>query len=158
MSENETIRTIHPIKEGSLARTTAAVIRDAGDKRERRYPKGHEFIVEDYVSADDSEDGIPFYWGSTHKSGNMNDVVVEASCVELVKTEAAMSARTLPSAQAIAEHLGSEALGGFGGQGFSFNEADYGAGDGTLELYGSTDDGLAVGVTVKVIRIVQGDF
>lgn len=158
MSENETIRTIHPIEEGALARTTTDIIRDKGGERERRYPKGHEFVVEDYVSAEDSEDGVPFYWGSTHKSGNMNDVVVEARHVELVKSEAVMSARTLPSAKAIAEYLGSESLGGFGGKGFTFNEADYSAGDGTLELYGSTDDGLPVGVTVKVIRIVQVDF
>lgn len=157
MTENETIRTIHPIEEGALVRTTKEIIRGEGSDRKRRYPKGHEFVVEDYVSASDSEDGIPFYWGSTHKSGNINDVVVEAQHVELVKTQASMSERTLPSAKAVAQYLAVEALG-FGGEDFSFNDADYSAGDGTFELQGTTTDGLAMGVTVKVIRIVQTDF
>lgn len=141
------------IEEGALARIT----RDITDEySKRQYRKGHEFIVEDYVSAEESEDGIPFYWGSTHKSGNINDVVVVHDAVELVKSSADLAARTLPSAKAIAAYLAGEALG-FGGDDFSFREADYSAGDGSLELYGRTADGLPMGVTVKVIRIVQVD-
>lgn len=136
--------TTHPIEAGALAR----IIRGGNT--------GREFIVEDYVSAEDSEDGIPFYWGSSHKTGNMNDVTVAATDVELVKSGADMAARTLPSAQQIAQHLGSEALG-FGSGEFSFSEADYSAADGSLELYGRTADGLPMSVTVKVIRIVQVD-
>lgn len=145
--------TIHPIEEGALARITQDF---HNDHNKLQYRKGHEFIIADYVNAEESVDGIPFYWGSTHKSGNINDVAVRADCVELVKTEAAMNSRTLPSANAIAEYLASEALG-FGGEDFSFNEADYSAGDGTLELYGRTTEGLPMSVTVKVIRIVKAD-
>ena len=143
---------IHPIEVGALARITQDVSID-GD-----YPfkKGREFVVEDYVSEADSEDGIPFYWGSSFKSGNMNDVVVRAEFVELVKSQADLSARTLPSAKSIAKYLASEALG-FGGDDFSFDEADYSAVDGTFEVYGRTAEGLPPSVTVKVIRIVQVD-
>lgn len=142
----------HPIEVGALCRITQNTTID-GD-----YPlkQGKEFIVEDYVNEADSEDGIPFYWGSSFKTGNMNDVVVRAEFVELLKTAAEMSARTLPSPKSVAEYLATEALG-FGGDNFSFDEADYSAGDGSFEVYGRTKDGLPLGVTVKVIRIVQVD-
>lgn len=145
--------TIHPIETGALARITQDFYNEYS---KRQYRKGHEFIIEDYVNAEESDDGVPFYWGSTHKSGNINDVAVSADRVELIKTEAAMNSRTLPSANAIAEYLASEALG-FGGEDFSFSEGDYSAGDGTLELYGRTTEGLPMSVTVKVIRIVMAD-
>jgi hypothetical protein len=144
--------TTHPIEVGALCRITQNTTID-GD-----YPfkAGKEFVVEDYVSEADSEDGIPFYWGSSHKTGNMNDVVVRAEYVELVKSRADMEARTLPPAASIAQYLATEALG-FGGENFSFDEADYAAGDGSFEIYGRTTEGLPLGVTVKVIRIVQVD-
>lgn len=148
-----TTDTTHPIEAGALCRTTEDVALDGSNYI---YQKGKEFVVEDYVSAADSEDGIPFYWGSSHQTGNMNDVVVRAEFVELVKSSADMAARTLPSAKQITNYLAGEALG-FGNDKFSFSEADYSGGDGTLELYGRTAEGLPLGVTVKVIRIVQVD-
>lgn len=147
-----TTETTHPIEVGALARIT----RDAVPGSGHTYKQGKEFVVEDYVAAADSDDGIPFYWGSSHQTGNMNDVVVLADAVELVKSGAAMAARALPPASAVAEHISSEALG-FGTDEFRFDEADYSAGDGTFELYGRTSEGLPMAVTVKVIRIVEVD-
>jgi hypothetical protein len=146
--------TTHPLEVGALARITRDIA--PTEFSEKLYKAGKEFIVEDYVSATDSEDGVPFYWGSSHKTGNMHDVVVVADAVELVKSSAEMAARTLPTPASIAKYLASEALG-FGGDDFAFNEADYSAGDGSFEIYGRTTEGLPLGVTVKVIRVVQGD-
>jgi hypothetical protein len=144
--------TTHPIEVGALCRITQDITDDDG----RPIRAGKEFVVEDYVNEEDSEDGIPFYWGSSHKTGNMNDVVVRAEYVELVKSQADMAARELPSAKAVAQYLANESLG-FGSDRFSFDEADYSAGDGSFEIYGRTSEGLPLGVTVKVIRIVQVD-
>jgi len=142
--------TTHPIEAGALARI--AKFTDEKDMPTLR--EGLEFIIEDYVDENDSEDGIPFYWGS--RPGNMNDVVVRADAVEIVKTRAEMESRSIPTAAQIAEHIGGEALG-FGNAEFRLGEADYSAMDGTLELFGRTSDGLAFSADIKVIRVTQVD-
>lgn len=142
--------TTHPIEVGALAR-----VKEDTALGEYKLRAGREFIVEDYVNEVDSEDGVPFYWGSSFKTGNMNDVVVVADVVELVKSRAQMEARTLPDVKAVAEFLASEALSG--NDKFDFSEADYGSQDGSLELLGRTDDGLPFVADIKVIRVVQVD-
>lgn len=142
----------HPIEPGALART---IRRTSPAYSFDELGEGLEFEVETYVPAEEAEDGIDFYWGNA--DGGMMSVCVRAEDVEQVKTKAEMEARALPSVGDIAEHLVSEALGGFGAK-FDIHEADYGAGDGFINLYGKTREGLPFAVAVKVLDVERTDW
>lgn len=136
------------IEIGAMARVTETNVDEVSGWN---YRKGETFVVEDYVSSEDSDaDGAePFYWGSNH--GGMNNITVLAKHAEQIKSAAAMANRKAPSKAAIAEAIGGEVLTDH--DGFFFNEADYSTKDGTVELYGETDDGIEFSVTVQVLNV-----
>ena len=118
--------------------------------KDRTYPQGFTFTVEDYVSVEESEGGNAFYWGSTN--GGINNVNFLASDVEQVKTAEEMAARPLPTPQQLAVLLGS-GIGSFDADGFELVGADYSDGDGTVEFDGLTADGLPFSFAVQVTAV-----
>ncbi|UXM92536.1 hypothetical protein [Paenarthrobacter sp. JL.01a] len=138
-----------PFEYGAMLRTTTAHHEDG-----YKYNKGVEFEVEDYVTAEeaDADDGYGYYYGSNH--GGINNVEVREDHVELVRTLEEMRARTLPSISDIAEHIGSEALGGD----FDIRETDWAGGEGVINLYGTTPEGLPFAAVVKVLSVESTDF
>ena len=138
-----------PFEYGAMARTTVEHREDGYS-----YGAGMEFTVEDYVTAEEAEadDGYGYYYGSNH--GGMNNVEVREDHVELIRSRADMDARTIPSVSDIAEHIGSEAMGGD----FDIHETDWGGGEGIINLYGTTPEGLSFAATVKVLAVERTDF
>ena len=134
------------IRSGSLARVTEDHSLGQG-----RVFKGATFEVEDYVPAEEAEDGIAFYWGSSH--GGMNNLCVRADKVELVKTAEEMDARRIPTADAIIRAL--DCMGDY--DGFRIDEADAPEGA-SREISGRTDDGLFFACTITVSNVHQADF
>lgn len=134
-----------PIPEGALIVTTDTST-NLDWWRASEYPEGTRAIVEDYVSTEDAEDGHAFYWASNN--GGLNNVVIAAEHVQLVKTPEQLAQARVPSAEDIKEHLGSALLGD--GDGFDITETDRSEGERTVAVYGRTDDGLAFGVHVSV--------
>ena len=138
-----------PFEYGAMLRTTAEHHEDGYD-----YAKGMEFEVEDYVNAEDADadDGYGYYYGSN--MGGINNVEVREDHVELVRTHAQMRARTLPTVSDVAEHIGSEVLGGD----LDIHETDWGGGEGIINLYGTTPEGLGFAAVVHVVRVERTDF
>lgn len=132
--------------EGALLRVTET---HRCGKRQVDY--GTEFEVSDFISAKHSEDGVPFYWGSNQ--GGMNNVVVLADKVELVKTPEQMRARTIPTAEQIIGAL--HCLDDY--DGFEITEADRPDGN-SREISGVTADGLFFACTITVSNVYQADF
>lgn len=131
----------HP--EGTLLRVTGFT--EGFDAR-----VGEQFEVEDYVSAEDAEDGVAFYYGSNH--GGFNNVVAAAGPVELVMTAEAMRARKVPTCAEVARGL---SLTGY----HEVFDADESEPDGdVVNVYGATPDGLRVAVTLHVVRVEQVDW
>lgn len=134
-----------PYPEGTLLRVTGYV--EGFDAR-----VGTQFEVEDYVSAEDAEDGVAFYWGSTN--GNLNNVTAAASAVELVKTAEQMRDRSVPTPTAMAHALGLSLLGDHGLLEADETEVD----DDCVLIYGETPDGLRAEVRVKVVSVYRVDL
>lgn len=140
-----------PIPAGSLAKITQD-FRDDENSRSRK--KGDLIEIEDYVSAEEAEYGVAFYWASSHGTGNMNDVCVEADHVELVKTPEEMNARRIPTMEELRAFLGSELLGD--APTFDVTETDH---DGNgVEIAGTTRDGLRFVATIQITSIYEADF
>lgn len=133
------------IEEGALARLNKAV-----SIKGRNWRQGTEFLVQDYVPADEAEDGQAFYWGNQGE-GNFNNVWFLAADVEQVKTAKQMNDRTTPTPAQIAQALAS-ALGGTTDIGF-IHEADYSSRDGLVEFSATTDDGLEYWFSVRVAAV-----
>jgi hypothetical protein len=115
---------------------------------------GMEFEIEEYISGAEAEDGRAFYWGS--RNGGINNVVALADDIEVVMSSEAMRNRALPSASVIASEIGS-ALCGLDGDGFTIDGTEVEP-DGSVNLYGETQDGLRFGCTVAVLRVMQTDY
>lgn len=140
------------IEYGSLAK----IIRDIpADDHNHALHEGQLIEIEDYVSAEEADDGIPFYWASTHGTGNQNDVSVNADCVELVKTAEQMQARRIPTVTEIRDFLSSALLDD--GEGFSVTETDR-DGENGVEIAGQTDDGLRFAGTIRITSLFEADF
>jgi hypothetical protein len=133
------------IEVGALARTVQDVEVDG-----RRYRKGQSIIIEDYVSAEESLDGVPFYWGSVN--GGVYNIWIRADRVELTRSAAEMSARTIPDAEAIIKALSSAVMDRF--DGFEINETEIDGPD-SLLVYGCTGDGLQFGFTLTVSELQE---
>lgn len=138
-----------PIEEGSLVKLT----RDSAEGRGRA---GDLVVVGDYISAEEATKGVAFYWGSSHGSGNINDVTMAATDVELVKTRAQMEGRTLPTREQILDMLGTSLLDD--GEGFEVVETNKDSDNGTIECYGKTEEGLAFVFTVSVAKLHHADL
>jgi len=147
--------TTHPMEHGARARLTEEYVFEHAIGGPRTYPKGHEFEVTDYVSAEESEDGVAFYWGNS--GGGFGNVAVPASLVEQVLTAEEMRNRTPPSLAALTRVLHS--LSGQDGVGFTLDEVDgHGHPDGTVDVYGETSNGLRFGFTVTISNVQITDL
>jgi hypothetical protein len=111
------------------------------------------FEVEDYVSAEDAEDGVPFYWGST--AGGINNVTVPAdSALELIRTAKQQADRALPTVEELCQHLGSALLSDSDTYRISETMPD---GSRDVEVYGRTEDDLPFGFRVRVTGVWRTD-
>jgi hypothetical protein len=121
-----------------------------------RTPEGVEFIIEEFISAADSEDETAFYWGS-NSGGGTNNIDHNHDGLTVVKTVEELNARQLPTLPDLASAL-ADALGDIGDSiGLDLNEADHSAQDGTVEFVGRTHDGLNIAFTVQItgVREIQ---
>jgi len=92
----------HPLPEGTKVRV----------KRTTNHPRAAhastEFLVEDYISATDADDGIAFYIGTTADLCSSVDANADANAdaIEVVMTAEQMAARALPSMAAVRRYVG----------------------------------------------------
>lgn len=128
------------IEIGALARTT-----DHGYHWDDNYVDGMKFVVEDYVSAEEAEDGVAFYYGS-HSDG-MNNVTVLEEHAELALSKSQMGQRQLPSKESLQQAFAFELLGSW--DEYSISEADHSE-PGVIDLLGETEDGLPFSVKVYI--------
>lgn len=152
MTDTTTQPTIEP---GAMVRVTE----DTPDLSGRAHrAKGFEFEVEDVYPGlpdDQHEPGqinIPFVEGST--AGGYNNVTLPVSVLEVVKTPEQMRARTLPTPDTINKFLISSLLEE--DHGIDINETQ--VNDGVVHCYGTTDDGLTFGFSVKIDSIYPTDL
>lgn len=115
--------------------------------------KGFEFVVEDYVSAEQAEDGMAFYWGSS--GGGCNNVAVPACSVEVAMTAEAMAARKLPSKAEFAQEISGD-LCGLDGDLVTTDETEVDANQ--VMVYGETHEGLRFAARVVVVEVEHADF
>lgn len=126
----------HPLPEGTL-------VRSAG--------RTYDWTVEDHVTAEEAEDGIAFYWGSS--PNGVNDVLApEALVTEVIRTAQEMRDRKPPTSEQIVRGL--DLLGDH--DVFDCDETEP---DGTaLLLYGKTPDGLRLSVRIEVTSVEVVDL
>lgn len=143
-----------PMKRGAIAQVTTET---ENQLTHRLLPKGYRFEVEDYVSAEESEDGRAFYWGSADGGGN--NVAVLAEFAEQVMSAEQASQRTIPTRPKLAKEIGAALVRDGGDRsGFAIFECDGVTGDGvTTELFGKTDEGLSFGFRVRVEQVWRTD-
>ena len=141
-----------PIEIGAMAR----MLRETEnlDGRGRTYRRGDTFIIEDYVSAEESEDGIPFYYGSSNDG--INNVCVLARDVEQVLSVEEVRSRKIPSVKEILDVVASNMLGS--SNGIDIDESYKDPDAGVVEFYGQTDEGLSFAFTLSVGSIQRSDF
>lgn len=140
--------TVHPIEPYAIARLTADTEHDSMT----RLRAGQTFTVEDYVPAEETEDGKAYYIGSSqHGSG---DVIAYPSAVELHMTREQAESRKPPSPTEIVRQL--RLLDWH--DGFETDESNVaGMPPGSIEVYGSADNGLRFRfvVTVSDVQITD---
>lgn len=139
------------LERGTLAKITHDSI---GEWEGKGYKAGRLIEIEEYIDANEAEDGVAFYWASSHGTGNMNDITVDARHVELSKTSEQMNARRIPTMEELRGFLGSELLGDSAT--FEVTETDRG-GSG-VEIAGKTRDGLRFAATIQITSIYESDF
>lgn len=132
--------------EGSLLRVTVSP--DNWD-----VPVGTEFVVDEYIPAEKSEGGVPFYWGSRPPSSG--DLSVPADCVALVKTAEEMAARKIPTRQQVMDEISLELLSSF--ESFDTDESVE-DGEASREVYGKTADGLPFAFKITVESVWETDL
>ena len=139
------------LERGTLAKITHDSTKEWEGKG---YKAGRLIEIEEYIDANEAEDGIAFYWASSHGTGNVNDICVASEHVELVKTAEQMTARRIPTMEELRDFLGSELLGD--GDTFEVTETDR---DGNgVEIAGKTRDGLRFAATIQITSIYEADF
>lgn len=141
-----------PIEIGAMGRILRQT--DNLDSRGRTYRRGETFVIEDYVSAEESEDGFAFYYGS-HNEG-FNNVCVRAKDVEQVMSAEEVHNRRPPSTKEILDAVASQMLGSWGN--LDIDESNKDTEAGVVEFYGSTTDGLRFSFTLAVRDIFRSDF
>lgn len=134
--------TTHPIEPGSMGRV---IERCRNLVLAGWLPEGKTFLIEDYVPADETDDGKAYYVGSADGGGG--NIAVYAENVTLDLTPQQVADRRPPSAASIVQEL--DLLGHF--DGFRTFEWDsYGKDDGTVHVVAETDDGLPFTFKVSV--------
>lgn len=139
------------LERGTLAKITHDSTKEWEGKG---YKAGRLIEIEEYIDANEAEDGVAFYWASSHGTGNMNDICVAAEHVAVVKTAEQMNARRIPTMEELRDFLGSELLGDCAT--FEVTETDR---DGNgVEIAGKTRDGLRFAATIQITSIYEADF
>lgn len=133
------------IESGALARITVS----SSTPWSNPYEEGKLVTIEDYVPEDN--DGPAYYCASDDRGSYNLDILPEH--VELVMTAKEMSERTLPSVVDVVSFLGLELLSS--ADGFEIDETEHD--DNVVHLYGSTRDGLKIGIDVQVTAIYEVD-
>lgn len=124
----------HPLPEGTVVRSASG-----------------EWEVEDYVTAEEAEDGVAFYYGSN--DGGYNNVDCPAAEVlEVIRTAEEQRNRKVPTPEEIARHL--DVL-----RDHDLFDCDETEPDGTaVQCYGVTPDGLRVAVRLRVEAVDRVDW
>lgn len=137
--------TAAPLAPGTIARATRWT--DGG------LSKGERFTIDDFVSAEESEDGVAFYNGSAR--GGFGNVWIEADSVDVEMTADEARARKVPSLKEVRRFVAG--LCGETGETFDIDESDYSGTGNRVSLYGETDDGLRFAITLAVESIEEAD-
>lgn len=153
MTATLTPATQTPAPKGSLIVTTGTSL-SLDWWRAHEYREGVTAIVEDYVNAEESSDGHAFYWASNN--GGVNNLVIAAEHVRLVKTPEEVAEARTPTLTALKEYVGNALLSD--GDGFDITATGRSEGADTVAVYGRTKDGLPFGVHVTVGEPFETDF
>lgn len=136
MSEN------HPA--GTAVRLTESTT-DLSSERELR--KGDEFEVEDFVGAQETEDGKAFYW---LQRSDGSSVCVRDGVLEAIRTAKEQRARVLPDAKELLTLVSNTVIHGDGVYETTL--------DGTsIAVYGRADNGLTYGFRLALTGIWKTD-
>lgn len=140
----------HPLPRGTWVRLT----RDLKDFHGQNRSQGHEFEIEEFVTAGDAskdEVAVDFYYGNTE--GGMGNLWAPADAVEIVRTVAQQRARELPGSRALLQAIAHNLSGG---NDFNITESQF-DGNQKLEVFGKTFDGLSFGFRILVEEIWETD-
>lgn len=132
------------IPKGAMAKVTQA--HDAGE--DKIVSDGTLFVVYDYVSSADSEDGQAYYVG--HGNGGWCNVTALAAHVEQVLTPKEVASRKPPTKNKLANALISSVLGSYGSFSIHMGGPAY---DDEVEFEGTTSTGLEFGFTIKITDV-----
>lgn len=136
MSEN------HPA--GTAVRLTESTT-DLSSERELR--KGDEFEVEDFVSAQETEDGKAFYW---LQRSDGSSVCVRDGVLEEIRTAKEQRARVLPDAKELLTLVSDAVIHGDGVYETTLDGA-------SIAVYGRADNGLTYGFRLALTGIWKTD-
>lgn len=114
---------------------------------------GRLVTIEDYVSAEDSEDGKPFYWASSQQG--VNDVVLNVDDFDEAYSSAEVRARRPPTLARLAKALSSEVHGDWSDL-VEIDETN--VDEATIVCFGSTQDGLRLMIRLRVSSVQVVDF
>lgn len=145
-----TTKTI-PIANGAMARLVRDIISLTSN---REYRAGEQFIVNDYISPEESADGKAFYWGNIN--GGMNNITVLAEDAELVMTAEQVNGRRVPTKASIINAL-VESMSGIDSDDFTVDVAEGDTEKGAVEYSGRTTEGLAFGFTIQLTDLGEID-
>lgn len=137
MSEN------HPA--GTAVRLTESTT-DLSSQRE--LGKGGEFEVEDFVPAEEAEDGKAFYW---LQRSDGTSACVHPEVIELIRTAEQQRARKLPEPKELLSLISNAMISG---EGIYETNVD---GPNTIEVYGRADNGLTYGFRLALTGIWKTD-
>lgn len=132
-----------------MARLTASS--ELSEHQPRTYRAGTQFEVEAFVDSEESEDGVPFYWGNI--DGGMSNAWFPADIVELVMSREQMDARTVPTPTEIMEQIWGDIAGDEDGIG-RVSESTWNK-DNTAEFFVQHDNGIGYAFTVVVTRVAR---
>lgn len=141
------------ITPGAMAR----VVRDTPDLSGYNgalFRQDTEFTVEDYIPAEESEDGKAFYYGST--GDNINNVVVAAEDVIEVRSLEEMRARTIPTPAEVLTEIGSNLMGFC--DGFSITGSDTDIENNSVYYEATADNGLDFSFTITLTELERNSF
>lgn len=142
--------TVHPIAAGTAVRTTVAA---TGRNLVTTYREGLDLLVDEYVTAETSHNGKAFYWCTgTDRVGTK---AIPADHLKVL-TEEQRSERTVPTVDEARQFLAM--LCGQDDDRIEIDNVEYsGSADDPVTLYGRTDQGLPIAITVKVLDVQVRD-
>lgn len=145
--------TTTPLTEGTLARITETHV---GLDNRNNY-KDTTFVVDEFISAEEAEDGVAFYWGSSEYG--YGNVAVEATKVAQVMSADEARARKVPSLAEVTRFLAGAAVSYGDGDTFRVDGAEYFDRErGVFSVEGKADNGLRFVAQVQVQFVEEQDF